>query len=122
VDSAALKNKADMRDCFLGSVISGGDSDHATGKTAQDWLKFTDGFQAYALQTRLKIPVLYGLDAVHGHNNIDGATLFPHQIGMGATHDAALVRRAERVTAEEVAATAIARLSTGESPRERRYP
>jgi beta-glucosidase len=105
VDSAALKNKADMRDCFLGSVISGGDSDHATGKTAQDWLKFTDGFQAYALQTRLKIPVLYGLDAVHGHNNIDGATLFPHQIGMGATHDAALVRRAERVTAEEVAAT-----------------
>jgi len=106
-DSAALTNKADVRDYFLGSVLSGGNSDPAAGNTAQDWLAFADSFQAYALQTRLHIPILYGIDAVHGHNNIDGATVFPHHIGLGATHDAALIRRAERVTAEEIAGTGI---------------
>jgi len=106
-DSAALTNKADVRDYFLGSVLSGGNSDPAAGNTAQDWLAFADSFQAYALQTRLHIPILYGIDAVHGHNNIDGATVFPHHIGLGATHDAALIQRAERVTAEEIAGTGI---------------
>ena len=55
----------------------------------------------------MKIPLIYGIDAVHGHNNIDGAVIFPHHIGLGATHDAKLVERAERVTAEEVAGTGI---------------
>jgi beta-glucosidase len=107
VDSGALKDKADVQKYFLGSVLSGSNSDPATGNTAQDWLKFVDSFQSYALQTRLKIPLLYGIDAVHGHNNVDGATVFPHHIGLGATHDAKLVGRAERVTAEEVAGTGI---------------
>ena len=107
VDSAALRDKADVQKYFLGSVLSGGNSDPSTGNTAQDWLAFVNGFQQYALQTRLKIPILYGIDAVHGHNNIDGATVFPHHIGMGATRDAKLVERAERVTAEEVAGTGI---------------
>ena len=107
VDSSALKDKADVKKYFLGSVLSGGTSDPATGNTAQDWLKFVNEFQAQALQTRLKIPLLYGIDAVHGHNNIDGATVFPHHIGLGATHDAKLVERAERVTAAEVAGTGI---------------
>ncbi len=107
VDSAALKNKAEVKTYFLGSVLSGGNSDPDNGNTAQDWLKFADSFQNYALQTRLKIPILYGIDAVHGHNNIDGATVFPHNIGLGATRDAKLVERAERVTAEEVAGTGI---------------
>jgi beta-glucosidase len=107
VDSGALKDKADVQKYFLGSVLSGGSSDPDTGNTAQDWLNFVTSFQNYALQTRLKIPLLYGIDAVHGHNNIDGAVIFPHHIGMGATHDPKLVERAERVTAAEVAGTGI---------------
>ena len=107
VDSAALADKADVRKYFLGSVLSGGSSNPASGNTAQNWLAFVTEFQNQALQTRLKIPLLYGIDAVHGHNNIDGATIFPHHIGLGATHDAKLVERAERVTAEEVAGTGI---------------
>src|SRR5476651_1983274 len=107
VDSSALKDKADVKKYFLGSVLSGGTSDPATGNTAQDWLNFVTEFQNHALQTRLKIPLLYGIDAVHGHNNVDGATIFPHHIGLGATHDAKLVERVERVTAEEVAGTGI---------------
>jgi beta-glucosidase len=107
VDSAALKDKADVRKYFLGSVLSGGNSDPDNGNTAPDWLAFVNGFASQALQTPLKIPLLYGIDAVHGHNNIDGATVFPHHIGLGATHDARLVEHAERITAEEVAGTGI---------------
>lgn len=107
VDSSALKDRADVQKYFLGSVLSGGDSDPAAGNTPQDWLKCVDSFKARALQTRLKIPLLYGIDAVHGHNNVDGAVIFPHDIGLGATHDPKLVERAEHVTAEEVAGTGI---------------
>jgi beta-glucosidase len=105
VDSAALKDKADVQNYFLGSVLSGGTSDPASGNTVQDWLKFVGEFQAHALQTRLKIPLLYGIDAVHGHNNVDGATVFPHHIGLGATHNTKLVEQSERVTAKECAGT-----------------
>ena len=107
VDSMALTNKADVQKYFLGSVLSGGNSDPADGNSPQSWLNFVTEFQNQALQTRLKIPLIYGIDAVHGHNNIDGAVIFPHHIGMGATHDPQLVERAERVTAEEVAGTGI---------------
>ena len=107
VDSSALRDKADVQKYFLGSVLSGGGSDPATGNTAQDWLKFVESFQSHALQTRLKIPLLYGIDAVHGHNNVNGAVIFPHNIGMGATHEPKLVGRAARVTAEEMAGTGI---------------
>ena len=107
VDSAALKDKADVQKYFLGSVLSGGSSNPEKGNTAQDWLNFVNEFQSHAQQTRLKVPMIYGIDAVHGHNNIDGATIFPHHIGLGATHDAKLIERAERVTAEEVAGTGI---------------
>ncbi|PWU14045.1 MAG: beta-glucosidase [Verrucomicrobia bacterium] len=106
VDSNALKDKADVKKFFLGSVLSGGGSDPPDNYPAT-WKKFADEFQSQALQTRLKIPLLYGIDAVHGHNNILGAVIFPHHIGMGATQDAALVERAERVTAEEVMGTGI---------------
>ena len=107
VDSGEIKDKADVQKYFLGSVLSGGSSDPAAGNTAQAWLDHVNSFKNQALQTRLKIPLLYGIDAVHGHNNIDGAVIFPHHIGMGATHDPKLVERAERVTAEEVAGTGI---------------
>jgi beta-glucosidase len=107
VDSSALKDKSNVQKYFLGSVLSGGNSDPAEGNSPQSWLNFVTEFQNQALQTRLKIPLIYGIDAVHGHNNIDGATIFPHHIGLGATHDPKLIERAERVTAEEVAGTGI---------------
>ena len=107
-DMLALKNnKDDVRKYYLGSVLSGGSSDPASGNSAKDWLNAVEEFKSEALQTRLKIPLIYGIDAVHGHNNIEGAVIFPHNIGLGATRDARLVERAERVTAEEIDVTAI---------------
>lgn len=105
-DSGALVNKADVRKYCLGSVLSGGDSDPADN-LPRTWLTLVNQFQAQALQTRLKIPLLYGIDAVHGHNNILGAVIFPHHVGMGATRDPELVRRAEHATAEELGGTGI---------------
>ncbi len=64
-----------------------------------------DRFQRAALQTRLGIPLLYGIDSVHGNGNLYGATVFPHNIGLGATRNPALVRRAAHITAEETRAT-----------------
>ena len=106
VDSNALKDKADVQKYFIGSVLSGGGSDPADN-LPRTWLKLANDFQAQALNTRLKIPILYGVDAVHGHNNILGAVIFPHHVGLGATHNPALVEKAERVTADEVAGTGI---------------
>lgn len=106
VDLAALKDRSDVQKYFLGSVFSGGDSDPADNRPAT-WLQAVTEIRAQALQTRLKIPLLYGVDAVHGHNNILGAVIFPHHIGLGATHDPALVEKAEHVSAEEIAGTGI---------------
>ena len=107
VDSQAIKDMADIQRYFLGSVLSGGGSDPSPDNSAGSWLKLSSEVQSWALKTRLKIPLIYGIDAVHGHNNVDGAVIFPHNIGMGATRNPALVGRAARVTAEEVAGTGI---------------
>lgn len=68
-----------------GSILSGGGSVPAPNATAIQWENMTDTFQAAALSTRLKIPIIYGIDAVHGHNNVYGATIFPHNVGLGCT-------------------------------------
>ena len=91
---------------FIGSILSGGGS-HPPENTAETWAEMTDGFQEGALQTRLGIPILYGADAVHGHNNVYGATIFPHNIGLGAANDPDLVYRIGRATAEELKATGV---------------
>ena len=57
------------------------------GYRAKGWAKAVEEFQSWAFKTRLKIPLLYGIDAVHGHNNVDGAVIFPHNIGLGATRN-----------------------------------
>lgn len=106
-DSKALASLDDISRYFIGSVLSGGGSDPKTGNTARDWADHHDAHQRAALQTRLKIPLLYGIDAVHGHNNVLGATLFPHNIGLGAARDAALVEEMGRAVAREIAATGI---------------
>jgi beta-glucosidase len=105
-DQGKLADEKDIATYFLGSVLSGGDSDPKTN-SLQDWTDMYDRYQSQALTTRLKIPILYGVDAVHGHNNVIGAVVFPHQIGLGATRDAKLVEEIERITAEEVRATGI---------------
>jgi beta-glucosidase len=96
--------KGEITRYFLGSILSGGGSVPADN-SAKGWADMYDGFQAEALKTRLKIPLIYGVDAVHGHNNLQGATVFPHNIGLGATRDPDLVQRVCRATAAEVRAT-----------------
>lgn len=102
--SALAGHEDDITRLALGSVLHGGSSDPGDNSPGA-WADAIAACQRRALATRLKIPLLYGVDAVHGHNNIPGAVIFPHNIGLGATRDAALVERAARVTAEEVAAT-----------------
>src|SRR4051795_12348540 len=88
----------------LGSILSGGGSTPAQNNPAA-WADMIDRFQRAALATRLHIPLLYGIDTVHGDGNMLGATVFPHNIGRGATRDSALVRDVEHVAAEETRAT-----------------
>jgi beta-glucosidase len=102
-----LTDVKDIQTYFLGSILSGGSSDPKAGNSLQAWTEMYDGYQKEALQTRLKIPILYGVDAVHGHNNVLGAVVFPHNIGLGATRDPKLVEEIARLTAEEVRATGI---------------
>jgi beta-glucosidase len=101
-DMLALKDRGDVQKYFLGSVLSGGSSDPKDGNSPAAWLNAVEAFRTEALKTRLKIPLLYGIDAVHGNNNIDGAVIFPHNIGLGAMNNPKLVERAAEVTAEEV--------------------
>jgi beta-glucosidase len=106
VDLYALSDTNDITKYFIGSVLSGGDSDPSSN-SAEEWADNYDHIQSYALKTKLKIPIIYGIDAVHGHNNVLGAVIFPHNIGLGCTRNPELVEEAARVTAEEVAATGI---------------
>jgi len=93
-----------ITDYRLGSILSGGGST-PTENTPEAWADMIDRFQAAALATPLHIPLLYGIDSVHGDGNMYGATVFPHNIGLGATRDPALVRAVEHVTAEETRAS-----------------
>nr|3WLI_A Chain A, Beta-D-glucan exohydrolase isoenzyme ExoI [Hordeum vulgare subsp. vulgare]3WLO_A Chain A, Beta-D-glucan exohydrolase isoenzyme ExoI [Hordeum vulgare subsp. vulgare]6JG1_A Chain A, Barley exohydrolase I [Hordeum vulgare subsp. vulgare]6JG2_A Chain A, Barley exohydrolase I [Hordeum vulgare subsp. vulgare]6MD6_A Chain A, Beta-D-glucan exohydrolase isoenzyme ExoI [Hordeum vulgare subsp. vulgare] len=96
-----------LRDNFIGSLLSGGGSVPRKGATAKEWQDMVDGFQKACMSTRLGIPMIYGIDAVHGQNNVYGATIFPHNVGLGATRDPYLVKRIGEATALEVRATGI---------------
>ncbi|MBC6461763.1 glycoside hydrolase family 3 protein [Actinomadura sp. HBU206391] len=97
---------SDITTYRIGSVLSGGGSAPSPNNAAS-WADMYDGFQNAALATPLAVPLIYGVDAVHGHNNVYGATVFPHNIGLGATRDPALVQEIGRATAEEVSGTGI---------------
>ena len=105
-DRTALQDGTEINKSLLGSVLNGGDSLPIPNKPGV-WADMTDAYQSQALSTRLGIPLLYGVDAVHGHNSVKGATIFPHNIGLGCTRDPALVQAIARATAREVAATGI---------------
>ena len=77
----------------------------AAHRTPREWRRCTAASRRAALTTRLQIPILYGVDTVHGHGNLVGATVFPHNIGLGSTRDPALVRTVEHVAANETRAT-----------------
>ncbi len=94
----------DVTTYFLGSILSGGGG-NPDPNTPQAWTQMVRTFQDAALKTRLAIPLIYGVDAVHGHNNMQGTVIFPHNIGLGATRDADLVRRTAQVTARELLAS-----------------
>jgi beta-glucosidase len=104
--NALLRNGKEIRELYIGSVLSGADS-LPRPNTPDNWVAMYDDYQAEALATRLAIPLVYGVDAVHGHGGLKGATIFPHHIAMGCTRDPEIVQAAARVTAREVAATGI---------------
>jgi beta-glucosidase len=102
----------DVRKYRLGSILNGGGAFPNNNKraTVADWVKLADRFYDASMDTSggaPAIPVIWGTDAVHGHNNVIGATLFPHNIGLGATRNPDLIQRIGEVTAVEVAATGI---------------
>jgi beta-glucosidase len=101
-----LKSDAEVETLAFGSLVSGGNSDPKTN-SFEDWRALYERFQARTSQSRLKIPLLYGIDAVHGHSNVVGAVVFPHNVGLGATRDAALVEEISRITAREMRATGV---------------
>lgn len=96
----------DITKYFIGSILSGGGGSPADN-TPQGWYAMVKGFQDEALATPLQIPLVYGVDAVHGHGNLLDATVFPHNIGLGAANDPDLTCRIAQATAEEMLATGI---------------
>uniref|UniRef100_A0A6M2EEB5 beta-glucosidase n=1 Tax=Populus davidiana TaxID=266767 RepID=A0A6M2EEB5_9ROSI len=96
-----------MKQYFIGSVLSGGGSVPGPKASAEAWVNLVNGIQKASLSTRLGIPMIYGIDAVHGHNNVYNATIFPHNVGLGVTRDPQLVKKIGEATALEVRATGI---------------
>ncbi|CAN1765336.1 Beta-glucosidase BoGH3B [Linum perenne] len=90
-----------------GSILSGGGSVPENRASPETWMKMVNEFQKGALSTRLGIPMIYGIDAVHGQNNVYNATIFPHNVGLGATREPELVKRIGAATALEIRATGI---------------
>lgn len=97
---------AETADNFIGSVLSGG-NDNPAPNTPSRWADMVGSFLDAAADTRLGIPLVYGVDAVHGHSNVGGATIFPHNIGLGSAGDEDLVRRMGQATATEMLATGV---------------
>jgi beta-glucosidase len=106
-EQSGLKDEQDIEKYYIGSLFSGGGSDPKAGNSLQAWTDAYDSYQSRALKTRLAIPLLYGIDAVHGHNNVLGAVIFPHNIGLGCANNPKLVEQVARISAEEVRATGI---------------
>jgi len=103
VDVHSLSEGA-VRQFGIGSVLSGGGG-NPTPNNPETWAGMVHRVQSEALESRLGIPLLYGVDAIHGHNNVRGATIFPHNVGLGATRDPDLVERIGVITASELLAT-----------------
>jgi len=96
-----------VRDLAIGGVLSGGGGYPQAENSPAAWAAMVNEFQQAALSTRLGIPLIYGADGVHGHNNLYGAVIFPHNIGLGAANNPQLMEQIGRATALEMAATGV---------------
>jgi len=106
IDQNFLVDITDLSKYSIGSLLSGGGSTPDTNVFSA-WTDMYDEYQTEAMNSRLGIPLIYGVDAVHGHNNVYGATIFPHNVGLGCANDYELTRKVSEATAVEVAATGI---------------
>ena len=100
---------AEVKQYHIGSVLSGGGSCPGDN-TPADWVAMNDAYWAASMEAdeyHLPIPIIYGVDAIHGHNNVLGATIFPHNIGLGAANDPELIEKIARITAREILATGV---------------
>jgi len=104
VDYAAFTDFNDIEKYKIGSVLWGGGSE-IEDITAKGWAEKSEQLMSISVKTRLGIPIILGIDAVHGHNNVDGAVVFPHNVGLGATRNAKLIEEASNVIAKEIAGT-----------------
>ncbi len=105
VEKNSIKSP-DIAPMGIGGLLSGGGG-YPQPNTAAAWAQMVDDFQKQALSSRLGIPLLYGVDAIHGDNNLYGTVIFPHNIGLGAANDPDLVERIGRATADVMVATGI---------------
>lgn len=106
VERNSLKQSSDSATYGLGGLLSGSGSRPATN-TVSGWKTMVDAYQVSAIESRLGIPLLYGTDAVHGHAHVEGLTVFPHMIALGATGDAELVRQIGKATAVDMMRTGV---------------
>ncbi|WP_366143153.1 glycoside hydrolase family 3 N-terminal domain-containing protein [uncultured Sphingobium sp.] len=100
---------ADLARYPLGSILAGGNSGPYGDERADaaTWARMVNDYRAASLKAGVGVPILFGVDAVHGHSNVPGATIFPHNIGLGATHDPDLIHRIGQATAAEIAGSGI---------------
>ena len=100
---------ADLARYPLGSILAGGNSGPYGDERADaaTWARMVNDYRAASMKAGVGVPILFGVDAVHGHSNVPGATIFPHNIGLGATHDPDLIHRIGQATAAEIAGSGI---------------
>ena len=106
VERNALEHISDLATYNIGSLLSGGGS-APTPNSLNAWIDMYNEYQTASLQSSSEIPLIYGIDAVHGHSNVKGAVIVPHNIGLGATWNSSLVQKISEITASEVSATGI---------------
>ncbi len=106
VEKNSIQSLEDVTSYGLGGILSGGGG-KPENNTPQGWQEMVKRFVDASLLSRLNIPILYGVDAIHGHNNVPGATIFPHATGLGAANNPILTEQIAEATAEEVHATGI---------------
>jgi beta-glucosidase len=107
IEKNSLQDPQDVAKYYLGGLLSGGGGYPDGNNSPEGWAEMVDAFQDTALETHLGIPLLYGVDAVHGHNNVVGTVIFPHNIGLGAANNPQLMAEIGRITAAEMIATGI---------------
>ena len=107
IDYDAVRNNLnDIVDYNVGSILWGGNTE-VFDITANGWAGTYDSLQSLSEMQKSKIPIIFGIDAVHGHNNVKGAVIFPHNVGLGATDDAELIEKSAKIIAKEIKGTGI---------------